>query len=89
MPNVRNNAPSSRGLCAFAEGGNFVSFSIIDRIDIAPGQTAFVDARFLASEGAQALIASGDIEVIEPPKPAPVAAPAKTEAPKSKGRGGR
>jgi hypothetical protein len=88
MPKVTNTAKAERGFSIFnrewKKGDAPLNASDIESVTIKPGETVEVDEKFLATEGAQALIECGDLE-IEGDKPKAKKPKAKKPA---KGSGG-
>lgn len=66
MPKVTNTARSERQLMRFAKKPSketVFSGNAIERVSIAPGAEVEVEASFLETEGAKALIECGDLVV--------------------------
>ena len=80
MPKVFNAAKSDRQLTRFAtkpEKGKPFSGNSIERVSIKPGEEAEVEAAFMETGGAKALLECGDL----------VLSDKKTSGSKSKGKG--
>ena len=70
MPIVRNTAAAPRGLCWMpVDVEGVVSAAGIERVVIPPGGALPVEPRFLESEGAKALLESGELVVEDVPAP--------------------